>query len=330
MFLTIAIPTYNRGKSLRTTLLSFISQVERYALTDVEIVVCDNCSVDNTMDICERLVAEHPTVRVRYVKNEANIGFDRNVNALFDHAEGVYVWTFSDDDQPGEDALLTVIKLLRHREVCFAFVNYTVSVAGAPMQSRYGSGESRWLEARELLKAIHFSNSLISACIFHRRAWITAKPEQYFDTYWIHFFVARDLLLQGTGLIIGCPMFTMIQGSLEQTRAERNVSGGREIEFFMLAHLKFVQFASELASVGYDPSTCALAESLGQREDIHQVINFKLTATKYSLKQIWRTWVRLAEYRSACMQFWLLVTPLLFLPSSVIKLMRGISRRIKS
>lgn len=330
MLLTVAIPTYNRGKSLRATLLNFISQVERHALTDIEILVCDNCSVDETSEICARAVADNPTISIRYAENETNIGFDRNVNALFGHARGTYVWTFSDDDQPGDDALPTVIKLLRQRDVRFAFVNYKVGVEGAQMQSRYGSGENRWLEASELLKEIRFSNSLISACIFHRQTWIEANPEQHFDTFWIHFFVARDILLQGTGLIIGRPMFTMIQGGLEQSRAERNTAGSDDVEFFLLAHLKFVQFATELAGVGYDRSTCALAKSLGKREDIRQVINFKLTATKYSPKQICRTWKRLAEYRSASLRFWLLATPLLFTPSFVVKLMRVVARRIKS
>ncbi|CAM8659720.1 Glyco_tranf_GTA_type domain containing protein [Comamonadaceae bacterium] len=330
MLLTVAIPTYNRGKSLRATLLNFISQAERHSLTDIEILVFDNCSLDDTSEICARIIGDHPSISIRYAKHETNIGFDRNVNALFGQARGTYVWTFSDDDQPGDDALPTVVELLRQREVRFAFVNYKVSVGGALMQSRYGSGDNRWLNASELLKEIQFSNSLISACIFHRQTWFEANPEQHFDTFWIHFFVARDILLRGTGLIIGRPMFTMIQAGLEQSRAERNSADSDEVEFFLLAHLKFVQFATELASLGYDRGTCVLAKSLGEREDIYQVINFKLTATKYSPNQIYRTWRCLWEYRFASLQFWLLITPLLLAPSFLVKLIRVISRRIKS
>ncbi len=329
MFLTIAVPTYNRGKSLQSTLLKFISEIELQAITEIEILVSDNCSTDDTAEICTRIAAEHPTICVTYTKNETNIGFDRNVDALFRRAKGLYVWTFSDDDELGDGALASVIDLLRQREVRFAFVNYEVSVAGAPMQSRYGAGESRWLNAVDLLKEIRFSNSLISSCIFLRDAWIKSNPQQHFDTLWIHFFVARDILLRGTGLIIGQPLFKMIQSSLEKSRAERNTTPSQEIEFFMLAHLKFVQFATELAAVGYDKDTCSLAESLGQREDIHQVINFKLTAKNYSIHQIIKTWHRLFEYRASKPMFWLVVTPLLFTPNQFVKLLRTIARRLR-
>lgn len=329
MFLTIAIPTYNRVKSLQATLLKFISQIELQALTEIEILISDNCSTDNTTEICARIAFEHPTVSITYIRNETNIGFDRNVDNLFRYAKGFYVWTFSDDDEPGGDALAKVIGLLRQREVRFAFVNYEVSVTGVLMKSRYGVGESRWLKASDLLKEIRFSNSLISSCIFQRDAWIQINPQQHFDTLWIHFFVARDILLQGSGLIIGQPLFKMVQSSLEKSRAERNSVSSQEIEFFMLAHLKFIQFSTELAALGYDRSTCALAESLGQREDIYQVINFKLTVQNYNLHQLRKTWSHLFKYRASTLMFWLVVTPLLFVPNQFVKLLRTVARRLR-
>lgn len=330
MLLTLAIPTYNRADSLRPTLLSFAAQIERQALRNVEIVVSDNCSTDATQEVCASVAAEHPSVRMRYFRNATNLGFDGNVTALFGYAEGRYVWTFSDDDHPSPEALSHVVSLLRQREVRFAFVNYQVSVEGRILPSRFGVGQDRWLAARDLLKTIHFSNSLISACIFSRQAWLDAGPQKFVGTLWIHFFMAREILQCGEGLIVGQPLFTMMQSGLEKSRAEKRREGSDQMEFYMQAHLKFVEYAHELPRFSYDRETCALAHSIGEREDIHQVINFKLTARSYEFPQILKIWRRLHYYRLATLRFWCVTTPLLLAPNGIVKSLRAVSRLVRS
>lgn len=330
MLLTLAIPTYNRADSLRATLLSFAAQIERQALRNVEIVVSDNCSTDATKEVCASVAAEHPSVRMRYFRNATNLGFDGNVNALFGHAEGRYVWTFSDDDHPSPDALSHVVCLLGQREVRFTFVNYQVSVERRILPSRFGVGQDRWLAARDLLKTIHFSNSLISACIFSRQAWLDAGPQKFVGTLWIHFFMAREILQVGEGLIVGQPLFTMMQSGLEKSRAEKRREGSDQIEFYMQAHLKFVEYAHELPRYNYDRETCALAQSIGEREDVHQVINFKLTARSYEFPQLLKIWRRLHHYRFATLRFWCVTTPLLLAPNGIVESLRAVSRLVRS
>lgn len=329
MLLTLAIPTYNRAESLRATLRSFLAQIEQRGLLDVEIVVSDNCSTDDTPHVCASVAAEYPGVSVRYFRNESNVGFDRNVDALFCHARGKYVWTFSDDDDPSPDALPHVVDLLGQRDVRFAFVNYQVSVDGQSMPSRFGAGDDCWLEARDLLKTVRFSNSLISSCVFLRQAWLTAGAEKFVGTLWIHFFMAREVLQAGSGLIVGQPLFTMMQSGLERSRAEKRQEGSDGVDYYMLAHLKFVEFASELPRYDFDRETTTLAHTLGQREDIHQVVNFKLTAPRYSVAQLAQTWRHMARLRKRDPLFWTIVTPLLLAPGWTLKLARAAYRTSK-
>ncbi len=329
MLLTLAIPTYNRAESLRATLISFAGQIEQQALRNVEIVVSDNCSTDATPEVYTSVAAAHPSVHIRYFRNATNLGFDGNVEALFGHAEGRYVWTFSDDDRPSPDALSRVVNLLRQREVRFAFVNYQVSVDGSILPSRFGVGRDRWLAARDLLKTIHFSNSLISACVFYRQAWLDAGPQKFLGTQWIHFFMAREILQSGEGLIVGHPLFTMMQSGLYKSRAEKCREGNNQIEFYMQAHLKFVEYASELPQYNFDQETAKLGHALGRKEDIHQVINFKLTTHQYSVRQIIATWLLMAKYRWNDLRFWCLITPMLATPSWSIKLARAVYQPIK-
>ncbi len=330
MLLTLAIPTYNRAESLRARLLEFVTQIERLALTDVEIVVSDNCSTDSTPQVCADVAVAHPDLRLRYFRNATNLGFDGNVNALFGHAQGRYVWTFSDDDEPSPQVLPHVLGLLRQREIQFAFVNYQVTVDGQRMPSRFGADQDHWLPARDLLKTIRFSNSLISACLFSRQAWLDADPGRYVGSLWIHFFMAREVLQAGEALIVGQPMFTMAQSGLEQSRAEKRREGSDQIEYYMQAHLKFVEYAHELPRFNFDRETCALAQSLGQREDLHQVVNFKLTAEGYAPRQLIKIWGRLRQYRGSTLRFWCLTTPLLFAPNAAIRALRTVSRAVRS
>lgn len=330
MLLTIAIPTYNRAQNVYSTINSFAIQIEQHSLREVEVVISDNCSTDNTRDICANLATIYPNIQIKYFRNNLNIGFDGNVNALFHHASGKYVWTFSDDDQLTPDALLHVVSLLKQRDVRFAFVNYKVNIENQILPSRFGSSQDCWLEAKQLLKYIKFSNSLISSCIFLNDAWLSSNPEKFIGSLWIHFFVAREILQTGEGLVIGQPAFSMMQSNLQTSRAEKRMENSNAIEFYMMAHLKFVAFASQLKNYNFDQETIEVAHSLGRSEDIHQVINFKLSTPHYSFCQIFKTWQQMAHFRKNDIQFWLIVTPLIWSPSWIVKTARSTYRYIKS
>lgn len=51
--LSICIPTYNRAKTLDKTLLTLTGQDFFNVSDDVEIVISDNCSTDDTGEICK-------------------------------------------------------------------------------------------------------------------------------------------------------------------------------------------------------------------------------------------------------------------------------------
>ncbi len=89
--ITIIIPTYNQASYLRQTIASALSQdYER-----LEVVVADDCSTDGT----EAVVASISDPRLRYVRNERNLGRVGNYrSALYDHAKGEWVLNLDGDD----------------------------------------------------------------------------------------------------------------------------------------------------------------------------------------------------------------------------------------
>lgn len=82
--LSIGIPVYNGGQFFRPTLDSLLAQT----YTDFELLISDNASTDNTEEIAREYVARD--ARVRYFRNETNIGLGPNHNHVFAQARGEY------------------------------------------------------------------------------------------------------------------------------------------------------------------------------------------------------------------------------------------------
>lgn len=88
--LTIGIPTLNRGFCLAKAVDSALSQT--YA--NIEVVVSDNASIDNTRDV---LNAYHDS-RLRVIRQKQTIDGVSNINAVFNEARGDLFVVLSDDD----------------------------------------------------------------------------------------------------------------------------------------------------------------------------------------------------------------------------------------
>jgi glycosyltransferase involved in cell wall biosynthesis len=87
---SIAIPTYNSAEYLREAIHSILRQ----QLDNLEIVISDNASEDHT----EEVVRSFQDPRIRYLRNEQNIGSGRNLDRCLHLATGEYVKLLCADD----------------------------------------------------------------------------------------------------------------------------------------------------------------------------------------------------------------------------------------
>jgi len=87
--LSICIPTYNRSEYLERTLLSIVNQKRFQETSDVEIVVSDNCSSDNTGDVVQKFIGLYHE-KIRYYRNPENIE-DLNFGRVLSYGDGVYL-----------------------------------------------------------------------------------------------------------------------------------------------------------------------------------------------------------------------------------------------
>ena len=109
--LSICIPTYNRAEYLRECLRSVFASVSPSLLQEVEIVVSDNASTDDTRVVVgEELQHGY---HVLYHTNESNLGCEANLRTAAEIAVGEYLWLVGDDDKLAPDAVGAVLESLR-------------------------------------------------------------------------------------------------------------------------------------------------------------------------------------------------------------------------
>lgn len=90
--ISIILPTYNGEKYLPQLMESLIHQT----YTNLEIVVVDDCSIDNTVPIVERYASFDE--RIKLAINEQNLGININFERGIGKANGVYIFLCDQDD----------------------------------------------------------------------------------------------------------------------------------------------------------------------------------------------------------------------------------------
>lgn len=113
---TFAMPVYNGEPYISQTIESLLSQ----SFKDFELLITDNASTDETQRICEEFAASDS--RVRYVRNEQNLGAAGNYNRGFELSRGEFLKWCAHDDLLSADYLeKTVAALDAHPEAIMAY-----------------------------------------------------------------------------------------------------------------------------------------------------------------------------------------------------------------
>ena len=88
---SFVVPCYR----LAAYLDSCVHSILRQTYEDLEVLVMDDCSPDNTEEVAKAISDK----RVRYIRNETNLGHLRNYNRGIQLATGDFVWLISADDR---------------------------------------------------------------------------------------------------------------------------------------------------------------------------------------------------------------------------------------
>lgn len=130
---TVAIPTFNRASLLDQTIESVLGQSH----INIELIVSDNFSSDNTSDI----VASYQDERIVYFRQARNLGMVGNWNFCLEHATGEYFLLLSDDDLLAKSAIENLLLAFSDESIVLSYspVTYidkdTVPIPGISLRA---------------------------------------------------------------------------------------------------------------------------------------------------------------------------------------------------
>ncbi len=155
---SVGMPVYNRESYVAEAIEAHLRQT----YTDFELVITDNNSTDRSGEICRAYAARDP--RVKYFRNEENLGAAGNFRRCFELSQGEYFRWHPSDDLVGPELLELCVEVLdRDLSVITAYPRTRLIDAFGEIISDYDENlhimdERPSVRFREVLKRLRLCN----------------------------------------------------------------------------------------------------------------------------------------------------------------------------
>ena len=210
--LTICIATYNRGKFIGATLDSILAQLA----PEVELLVVDGASTDDTPEVMARYAARCPALR--YIREQVNSGVDQDYDKAVAYARGQYCWLMSDDDLLKPGAVHCVLAAIdgKHDLIVANTEIWNADFSDRLLERRleisadidYGKGErDRFFVAT--------ANQLcfIGCVVIRREFWLARDRASYYGSLFIHVGVIFQPPAIDNAKVIAQPLIAIRDGN---------------------------------------------------------------------------------------------------------------------
>ncbi|MBP2673937.1 MAG: glycosyltransferase family 2 protein [Deltaproteobacteria bacterium] len=212
MRLSICMATFNRAAFIGRTLDSIVHQ----APDDVEIVIVDGGSSDNTKEVVSGYGKRFPGIR--YLRQEKNMGVDRDFNTAVEMSRGDYCWLMSDDDvlKPG-----AIRRVLEATERGHGLIVVNAEVRDAALGKVLDAKRLR-IDADRLYRADENARffedvagylTFIGCVVIKSGIWKSRDREPYFGSLFIHVGVIFQQPVPGDILVIAAPLVSIRYGN---------------------------------------------------------------------------------------------------------------------
>lgn len=162
---SILIPTYNRQDFILECIDSALNQTYR----NIEIIISDNCSTDQTLEICK--AASQKDSRIKVISTVANFGPVENWINCFTNSSGQYIKLLFSDDLLAKDCIERMIPAIQDPDV--GFVYSSVLIGGSPFSAslKYRNLFGPRFSAQSIYKKLLYKDMPVSPCamLFRRK-----------------------------------------------------------------------------------------------------------------------------------------------------------------
>jgi glycosyltransferase involved in cell wall biosynthesis len=219
ILVSICIPTYNGAATVAETLDSILSQ----ARDDLEVLVCDDCSTDDTPEIANAYALRHQQVRV--IRKDSNVGMDRNFARAALHCRGEYVWFCGQDDVLEMGAIDKCWEILcGPKPVDFIYFNYRFmngELTRVVKDAFLGISEDRYFASpEEYFSEIDHCPTFLPSVVMRRWFWDITPYEVFFGTHYVQVGVWLYNFAGHNTYVVADPFF--ITGRIPEDSWKRN------------------------------------------------------------------------------------------------------------
>lgn len=311
--LTIGIPTFNGARRIGETLDSVLAQAQAGQL---EIVVSDNASTDDTETVV-RYYQGISKIPIVYSRQPENMGYDRNVDTLFQRAHGDYVWTLADDDVVQEGAISKILDAINQTNADFLVLNFDAYDPTLKEIRHELKMPERTLcvTPSDFFSHAHGRYGQVSSLVINRNRWISLDINKGFGSNYIHIYAVYKIILTGKALVLGSPLLKVRLGS------ENFGTSGDALISIATSGVKLIHMMTEMGH---------------EKNLVRKLLNESRRYVLDTVKQAKRIGIQnkrdaarnlLQAYNTP--KVWLRFVPLIYMPNSVYTLYRKISEALK-
>lgn len=146
---SVIIPTWNRARGLEKAIISVIDQTYR----QIEILICDDGSTDNSLEIVTKLQKKYPAIV--WVPGAHFGGPARARNRGLKHAKGEWVAFLDSDDRWVSTKIMNQINFAKKYNLSFVSTNAVKIVSGQKARYLPGLSDSQDYTFTDLLQNNH-------------------------------------------------------------------------------------------------------------------------------------------------------------------------------
>lgn len=272
--LSFAVPCYNSAAYMEKCVKSLLPGGE-----DVEIIIVNDGSTDETAAIADRLAGEYPTI-VKVIHKE-NGGHGSAVNAGIENATGLYFKVVDSDDWVKEEAYMQILETLKNltggeKVLDMLISNFVYEKIGENrhkvMQYRHILPKDEmftWSDIRHfykghyiLMHSVIFRTKLLSECglklpehtfyvdnlyVFEPLPYV--KNMYYLDVNFYRYYIGREDQSVNESIMIGrIDQQIRVNKIMADYMVENKsvISANRKLEQYMLSYLDIITTVSSI------------------------------------------------------------------------------------
>lgn len=320
MLLTLGLPVYNGAYCLSKTLQSIVASLDNCQNKELfEIIISDNASTDETYTSIKEYLNSGLTIK--YFCNTKNIGYDGNIDAIVQRANGKYVWFLGCGETLKEDALERLVEKLttdiEYSNILLDFDIYDERLGKISDTRIYSFDNDIVLEGKNNFLHDKYGPA-VSSNIINTKLWNQVSGEQLFVNGWAHIERILSIIAlyeDSKTLILPHPYFTLFR--------EKNGWWTKPNSYLLLLLLLHIKVIRSMLHKGFD---LKVVNQLQHKQSRMTLINAIIQSKGYGLKMNIQIFNNMLVLFKKDYFFWLFALPLLMLPNSLLFIPRSIFR----